>query len=172
MLDWVVIGVLISGIGLWVSFGKDQDFKEPTTMPASQEVLQSFELVPSLFVNASERAFFNALRRELPDQYLVFAKVRLEDILRPKRDITDRRLIWQLRGRVKSRHVDFLITHKNGTPCLAIELDGPSHNKASSRISDRIKDGLFYHAGLPLHRIGTSQDFQLQARALCRAIDS
>jgi len=88
------------------------------------------------------------------------SKTRLEDIIRVKPNIKGQAR-WHLRGRVKSRHVDYLITDHNGIPLAAIELDGASHNK-EALAADKLKDGLFNAAGLPLIRVRTATDFHAQ----------
>jgi very-short-patch-repair endonuclease len=70
---------------------------------------------------------------------------------------------------VKSRHVDYLITDRNGIPKVAIELDGSSHNKAALA-ADELKDGLFKAAGLPLLRVQTSSDFHRAAERVIAAL--
>jgi very-short-patch-repair endonuclease len=104
------------------------------------------------------------LRRALPHDYHLHSKVRLEDIVRVKKAIKGQ-AHWQLRGRVKSRHVDYLITDINGIPKAAIELDGSSHNKAVLN-ADRLKDGIFEAIGLPLIRVRTGADFTKAAQRI------
>ena len=122
---------LIFGIGLWrKTRQKRGDFSPPETAPSDARTYGAFEVVPSLFVNRSELAFFHALDRALPKGFYLHSKTRLEDIIRVKPYITGEGR-WKLRGRVKSRHVDFLITDGNGVPHIAIELDGSSHTELS-----------------------------------------
>jgi len=84
--------------------------------------------------------------------------VRLEDIIRVKNNVHPK-MRWSLRGRVKSRHVDYLITDKMGRPILAIELDGQSHDASNPSESDKVKTALFESAGINLKRVSTGQDF-------------
>ena len=76
---------------------------------------------------------------------------------------------WTLRGRVKSRHVDYLITDINGRPAAAIELDGSSHNK-EALAADMLKDGIFESTGLPLIRVSTQSDFNHAAKRIINQI--
>ena len=149
-----ILGVFVV---LWILSFKDKGFSPPKTAPSDARTYQAFEPAESLFVNRSERAFFQSLRRVLPCDYHLHSKVRLEDIVRVKKTIKGQ-AHWQLRGRVKSRHVDYLITDINGIPKAAIELDGSSHNKAALN-ADTLKDGIFDAVGLPLIRVQTGSDF-------------
>jgi len=98
------------------------------------------------------------------------AKVRLEDILRVKRAIKDTRLRWQYRGRIKSRHVDFVICDGRGRVIYAIELDGRSHMADEAKMVDGFKDAIFKHAGIPLLRTKTGADFNFFSQTLWQDI--
>lgn len=149
---------------LWILSFKDKGFTPPKTAPSDARTYEAFEPAESLFVNRSERVFFQSLRRALPHDYHLHSKVRLEDIVRVKKAIKGQ-AHWQLRGRVKSRHVDYLITDINGVPKAAIELDGSSHNKAALN-ADKLKDGIFEAVGLPLIRVRTGTDFTKAAQRI------
>lgn len=103
---------------------------------------------------------FGALCRHMPPGFHVHGKVRLEDIIRVKKGLPQKAR-WAARGRVKSRHVDYVITDSTGRPVLAIELDGRSHNARNPSESDKVKTALFKAAGLPLRRILVGENFDL-----------
>jgi len=149
-----IIGVL--AVLCILSF-REKGFTPPKTAPSDARTYGAFERAESLFVNRSELAFFHSLRRALPAQYHLHSKVRLEDIVRVKRAIKGQAR-WHLRARVKSRHVDYLITDEQGVPKAAIELDGSSHNK-EAYAADMLKDGIFDAVGLPLIRVRTGADY-------------
>jgi len=143
----------------------------PEVSPINPAQLKFFEAVPSLFVNGAEAALFHALNTRLPDQFHVHSKVRLEDIIRVRRDVNPK-LRWSLRGRVKSRHVDFLITTRAGQLVLAIELDGASHDPKNPSESDRVKTALFKAAGVNLRRIRVGENFDQIATKITAEIES
>ena len=147
---------------------RDKGFTPPKTAPSNARTYKAYERAESLFVNRSERAFFHALRRALPGEYHLHSKVRLEDIVRVKKAIKGQ-AHWQLRGRVKSRHVDYLITDVDGVPKAAIELDGSSHDKDAVN-ADILKDGIFEAVGLPLIRVRTGADFAKATRRILSQI--
>lgn len=141
---------------------KKGSFTPPEVSPISKPDLQAFEAAPSLWVNAAEAAFFGILCRHMPPGFHVHGKVRLEDIIRVKRGLPSK-LRWAARGRVKSRHIDYLITNRSGQPVMAIELDGRSHNARNPSEADKVKTALFGAAGIPLRRILVGEDFDLNA---------
>lgn len=105
----------------------------------------------------------------MPKGFHVHGKVRLEDIIRVKRGVPEQ-LRWAARGRVKSRHVDFLITNKSGKPVMAIELDGASHNVRNPSEADKVKTAIFKAAGIPLRRILVGENFEDIAREIGRSL--
>ena len=153
--------------GILLLLGKGARSRKQFTPPNSTQLPDDFEkyYVParSLFVNKSERAFFIILSQQLSYDYLLMAKTRLEDVIGVQRTLRDPKLLWSLRGRVKSRHVDFLICARDGKPLMAIELDGSSHGSANAANGDDLKDRIFRAAGLPFMRVSTGDDFEAAA---------
>ena len=144
-------------------------FTPPEVSPIASSDLGAFEPAPSLWVNASEAALFGILSRHMPRGFHVHGKVRLEDIIRVKRGLPEQ-LRWAARGRVKSRHVDFLITNKSGKPVMAIELDGASHNVRNPSEADKVKMALFKAAAIPLRRISVGENFEPIASEIGRLL--
>jgi len=146
-------------------FRGESEFTAPEVSPIGDADLRAFEAAPSLFVNANEAALFNRMRDHLPPQYHIHSKVRLEDIIRVKRKGLSEKARWAARGRVKSRHVDYLITNRAGHILLAIELDGRAHNIRNPSEADKVKTAIFKAAGVPLRRIQVGENFdQIAAR--------
>jgi very-short-patch-repair endonuclease len=137
----------------------DSSFRPPDVSPISKADLKAFEAAPSLFVNGAEMALFRCLAEALPAQLHLHSKVRVEDIIRVKRGIPQAAR-WAARGRVKSRHVDFLITTMRGDIVMAIELDGASHDPKAPSEADKVKTALFQAAKIPLRRIRVGEDFR------------
>jgi len=144
-------------------------FKQPEVSPLPDGQLRMFEAAPSLFVNAAEAALFSILRGKLPAGFHIHSKVRLEDIIRVKRNVKPK-MRWAMRGRVKSRHVDYLITTADGRPVMAIELDGSSHNPKNPSEADKVKTALFGAAGISLRRINVGENFDHIAATIAAEI--
>ncbi len=154
---------------IWFLFA-GANFKPPqsTRLPAGED--QYFEVAESLFVNKAERAFFIILSQNLSPDFLIMSKTRLEDIIGVRWDLADPKLRWSLRGRVKSRHVDFLICKRDGTPLMGIELDGTSHQDAAAASGDDLKDRIFGAAGLPFMRVSTGDNFDRAAQDIADSL--
>lgn len=99
----------------------------------------------------------------------MLVKPRLEDVIPVKPNVSGKEKL-SLRGRVKSRHLDFLIVDAVGRPLAGIELDGPSHNRASAKAADQFKDNLTHSVGLPLHRVLWTKDPQTAAYDIFTAL--
>ena len=149
----------------------DGGFTAPEVSPIADANLRAFEAAPSLWVNTPEAAIFAALCRYMPAGFHVHGKVRLEDIIRVKRGLPEKAR-WAARGRVKSRHVDYVITDHGGRPRLAIELDGRAHNARNPSESDKVKTALFKAAGVPLRRIRVGEDFDLIAATIASELNA
>jgi len=97
-----------------------------------------------------ERRFHDLLSRNFGENWQIFAKVRMADLVDLVNEPKDRgRYInWIL-----TRHLDFVICDKSRQrPLLVIELDDSSHAKYDRRESDQFKTSVFEQAGLPLRR--------------------
>ncbi len=115
-----------------------------------------YERVDSLLTEG-ERPFYAALRVAMNGRYAILAKVRLEDLVHVRAHGRDR---MSARGRVKSRHVDFVICTIDAlVPLAAIELDDSSHDRADRIERDEFVDRVFETIALPLIRVKTSSRY-------------
>lgn len=128
---------------------------QPTPAPPARTVPDALPVaVKRYFFSRDENAVFRALEQTLTDTpYRVFPNVRLSDLFLITEK--DRAAYSAARGRLKDRHVDFLIVDaaQDHRPVLAIELDGASHGRERQQHSDAVKDVIFRSAGLTLVRL-------------------
>jgi len=111
-----------------------------------------YELEPAL-LNASELWVFQTLERLIPESWRVCPKVRMEDVIRVAagQDASTRA---SGRGRVKSRHFDFVLIDESARPVAVVEFDGPHHARsARAQRADSFKNDACRAVGLPLIRI-------------------
>ncbi len=107
-------------------------------------------------MNESEQALFINLQKTLGDRYIVLSKVRIEDFVEATHGVGG----YGARGRIKSRHVDFLICDRATTkPLLAVELDGKSHQGEDRQKRDRFVDELYKTIALPIRHIPVGSNF-------------
>lgn len=110
-------------------------------------------------MNDSEQALFVNLQKALGDTHIVLSKVRIEDFVEVKKEVNNHNK-WGLRGRIKSRHVDFLICDRTTTkPLRAIELDGKSHNGTKHQNRDHFINELYGAINLPIEHIAVGANF-------------
>lgn len=115
-------------------------------------------------MNQSEQALYINLQKSLGDKFIVLSKVRIEDFV----EVDVRNMSWGkqqgLRGKIKSRHVDFLICDLASTkPILAIELDGSSHNNYKRIERDDFVDSVYKGISLPVDHIHVGSNFSEEA---------
>ena len=108
----------------------------------------------------AERSFFGVLRSAVADQYLVFAKVRLADLVFIPRGTDKRQSHF---NRIQLKHIDFVLCdHKAVRPLLAIELDDSSHERADRRERDGFVDSALAAAGLPILHMPARSGYNVQ----------
>jgi hypothetical protein len=96
-----------------------------------------------------EKSFYDILK-QLIDEHLLFAKVRLADLV----EADKRHRLWQANfRRVCSKHIDFVICDTSLSPVLAVELDDSSHQRPDRMKRDSDVDRILEFARLPLLRV-------------------
>jgi len=109
-----------------------------------------YRAVDSL-LTAAERSFFGVLVRAADDQTVVFAKVRLADLLWLPPGTKDRQAHL---NKISSKHVDFVLCSRDDlAPRLIVELDDSSHSRPARRERDLFLEAALMAAGLPLLRV-------------------
>jgi hypothetical protein len=120
----------------------------------------------SLF-SRDERRFYDALRQAVGGRFLIFAQMRLIDLLELPKGVRGSPFWF---AKVRYKHVDFVLCDPDtAEPVLAIELDGASHQSQVQRQRDAEKDAVLEQAGLPLLRV-PSQKGGYAPRALADTI--
>lgn len=112
-------------------------------------------------LSKAERSFYGALIQATGSDYLVFAKVRVADVLSPSKGLA--RSDWQRAfNAVAAKHFDFLICDRRDCSVkAALELDDSSHGSAKGQKRDRFLNGACVSAGLPLLRIKASNAYAI-----------
>lgn len=117
-----------------------------------------------------EYAFWNVLRTKVAKyDLLICPKVRMEDFLSVSAKTDRQRQAW--RGKIKSRHIDFILCDKDMRMLAGIELDDASHGTKEAMRLDRFKNQVFETIGLPLFRvIVRNGDYSAQIDGILRAL--
>jgi hypothetical protein len=109
------------------------------------------------FLTPAERSFFGVLQQAAGDKYLVFAKVRVADLLSVRKGTAEPQAHL---NRIISKHVDVVLCDPRGvSPLLLIELDDSSHEVRRRQVRDEFLDQAFAGAGLPLLRVIASRTY-------------
>ena len=103
------------------------------------------------FFSKAEKAFYQVLLPVVPEDHVLFAKVRVADVLNVRSGSKKRQ---SLLNKISSKHFDFVVCDcKWLEPRLAIELDDASHGRPDRQARDAFLDGACEAAGLPLLHI-------------------
>ncbi len=110
-------------------------------------------------LSKAERSFYGVLVLAIGKSGLVFSKVRVADVIAPKKGLN--RSDWQRAfNAISSKHLDFVICDPSDCSVrLAVELDDSSHGSAKAQKRDRLLNGAFESAGLPLLRIKAARSY-------------
>lgn len=104
----------------------------------------------SLLTN-SEKKFYSALEESLQDNFHLFSKVRIADIVHIPEWYKPYSWAIYWWNRIQAKHVDFLVCQKDSfEPLLVIEVDDPSHLRPERKKRDRLVDFVFRKAKIPI----------------------
>jgi hypothetical protein len=110
------------------------------------------------FFSAAERSFFEILRRLLPLDHTVFAKVRLADLVYVSKGASS----WQSHfNRINRKHLDFVLCDRDLAPVVVIELDDSSHDEEDRQSRDEFVDDVLLAAALPIVHLRAKRAYAL-----------
>lgn len=115
----------------------------------------------TLLLTKKEWYFYKRLK-SIADKYNlhILSKVRMEDVIRVKNGLSYSET-QSARGRIKSRHIDFIIAEPEYLKVLiAIELDDRSHQYRKAQEADMFKNEVFRAVGLPYIRTYGNDDIE------------
>jgi hypothetical protein len=103
-----------------------------------------------------EAAFYQVLRKVVPDGLALCFKVRLCDLIDCAPDAR-RKGFW---SKIAQKHIDFVLVDASDTSIrLAIELDDRSHEQKDRRDRDAFVDGALGAAGIPILRVPAAAEY-------------
>ena len=107
----------------------------------------------------AENSFFRVLEQAVGNDYRLFAKVRLADIIRPTQS-ANRSSFQTALNRITSKHVDFVICDLNSLAVLgAVELDDKSHDRLERGVRDGFLDAALGQAGVPIIHVRAASTY-------------
>jgi hypothetical protein len=141
-MEWFVTGLLAVAALLVLATRKRRNV-------VSVEEKAPYVLVERLF-SPAERSFFGVLEQSLGDEFRIFGKVRVADVLGIATCQT--RAAWQKAfNQISGKHFDFLLCRPGDLqPVCAIELNDISHARGKRKRRDDFLHHACAAAGLPL----------------------
>lgn len=111
----------------------------------------------------AERSFLGVLEHAVGEDYRVFGKIRVADVVRVK-SLGDRSARQRAFNRINAKHFDFILCSKGDLAIVAaIELDDKSHERRDRRERDSFLVSLCQAASLPLIRVPAKRAYSVQA---------
>ena len=118
-----------------------------------------YERIERLFT-AAERSFLGVLEEVLGKEYVVLGKIRLADIIRPRKGLTASGRASAL-NRITSKHVDFAVCDLRTRSVVGVvELDDSSHQRPSRRRRDEFIDMALEAAGVAVVHVTAQKAYQ------------
>jgi ssDNA-binding Zn-finger/Zn-ribbon topoisomerase 1 len=115
----------------------------------------------SAFLSEAELSFFGVLRQGVGDRGIVFAKVRIADVLETRRGLDNSERQTAL-NKIVSKHFDFVIcANDSAKPLAAVELDDSSHQRKKQIARDKFVNCAARAASLPLIRVPAKNAYSI-----------
>lgn len=112
-------------------------------------------------LSKAERSFYGVLSQSVNNDTLVFAKVRIADVVGIRKG-TNRKNFYRAFNRITNKHFDFVLADKNDLSIKAvIELDDKSHNSQKSVSKDKFVNNCCDKAGLKIIRFKASNNYSI-----------
>ena len=107
----------------------------------------------------AERTFYLALRQAVGGECVIFAKVRLADIIQADRTAAGKNY-WQAFTRISSKHADFVLCDPRTLGVLGVvELDDSSHRQRHRQERDEFFNAAFAAAAIPVWRVPVQRSY-------------
>jgi hypothetical protein len=109
----------------------------------------------------AERSFLGVLEQALDSGYRVFGKVRLGDIVKPAKGLSNSRRTTA-HNKINQKHVDFVICKSSDLAVLAVvELDDKSHERDDRAGRDQFVDRALADAKIPVIHFSAKKGYAL-----------
>jgi very-short-patch-repair endonuclease len=110
-----------------------------------------------MFTQHEKGAYFALKNLVEPMGYIVFAKVRLWDLVEP-RNAND----LKSRGKIQAKHCDFVLVDKKLVARAVVELDDSTHDKPDRQMRDQFVDGVLTSCGYKVFHTRNIKDREFQ----------
>ncbi|WEM45794.1 DUF2726 domain-containing protein (plasmid) [Photobacterium sp. DA100] len=143
----VLLVVLVIVVSFFKAHKTNQNFAEHKYRPAGP------------LLTPAERSFYGVLVKAISNDYLIFSKVRVADVIVPVKCGTKKN--WRIAfNKISSKHFDFIICDKEALNILcAIELNDSSHNTSKRIKRDAFLVDSMKTANIPLYQIDAKNSY-------------
>lgn len=152
-LPWIAVALLLGGVAqLLVAVQRKKTGEGAGHQYEKRGALMS----------PGELKFFRALEAAVGDNFRVFSKVRLADIVQPVKT-GDKRAWYSAFGVIKSKHADFVVCDPATTDFrLVVELDDKSHERNDRAERDQKVDDILAQANIPVLHIPAKAAYSVE----------
>ena len=113
-------------------------------------------------MSPGELKFFRVLEAAVGENYRLFSKVRLLDVVQPKQGL-DKNARQSALNVVQSKHVDFVACDPNDMAIqFVVELDDKTHQRADRVERDLKVDDALEQAGIPIFHFPAKASYAVQ----------
>lgn len=111
----------------------------------------------------AELSFFHALDNAVGSKYRVFSKVRIADVISPKKGLYNKKE-WRIAfNQISAKHFDYVLCCPKTLEILfTVELDDASHQKVSRIKRDELVEHACESAGIKLIRVPVQTSYKLE----------
>jgi hypothetical protein len=110
-------------------------------------------------LTAAERSFYLVLVNAIGEDFGLFIKVRLADVIAVRPGVSSKHRLGAF-SRISSKHLDFVLCDPETFAVLgAIELDDRSHRANNRRQRDAFIDGALRAAGIPILHVPAQRSY-------------
>ena len=150
-MEWQWVAAIIAVLFVLSLFRRSGGSKTPTDEYRRKGAL----------LTKAERSFFGVLQQAAGEQFLVFSKVRVADVLAPAKGYSKSR--WRSAfNRISAKHFDFVLCDPASLDVhCVIELNDKSHAKRSRSARDEFIRDACQSADLRLIEVPASQSYSL-----------
>lgn len=146
-------------------------YLESKSKGKNKEKGTSYKKIGFLFTEA-EYSFYRILELALKDDYKIFGKVRVADVITPEQCEFKK---WQIAfNKISAKHFDYVLCDKETlTPLAAIELDDKSHENEKRVKRDQFLENACKTADFKLIRVKATRNYNVEAvsKAIRKALE-
>lgn len=152
MIPFIIIALIIIVIAISIGFYIQSKREINIGLPYLRE--------PELFTKA-ERSFLHVLETAVGDDYRIFAKVRVADVICLETGLAPR-IKRIASNKIRTKHFDFLLCNKSNLSIVcAIELDDANHQKQNREEHDEFLANVCERVFLPLLRVPAKEAYPI-----------